>query len=166
MKLVTPLALLCALCCCAGAATATPEYPLEGPDIYDTKADGFALIDAALKQAKAENKNVLLDFGANWCPWCHRLHTLFTTDKSVAAVLAHDYVVVMIDVNMKHIPAKRNYDVNLKYDNPIHEGLPVLVVLDADGNKLVTQETGALEEGKGHDPKKVIAFLEKWAPKR
>ncbi len=153
-------ALLAALVLRAG-----PEYPDRGPDIYDSKADGSVLIDTALRQAAAEHKRVLLDFGANWCPWCHALHRLFTTDAEVRRRLAADYVVVMIDVNRRHGPA-RNAAVNEKYGNPIKEGLPVLVVLDAGGRQLVTQETGALEkggEGEAHDPAKVVAFLEKWA---
>lgn len=145
---------------------AAPEYPARGPDIYDPQADGFALINAALQQAKTENKRVLLDFGANWCPWCHRLHQIFTTDDAVRGKLGTSYVLVMIDVN-KRKGAARNAAVNDKYGNPIREGLPVLVVLDGEGRPLVTQETGAFERGgkvEADDPGKVLAFLEKWAP--
>ncbi|MGA2446704.1 MAG: thioredoxin family protein [Opitutaceae bacterium] len=145
---------------------AAPEYPDRGPDIYDPQADGFVLINAALQQARAENKRVLLDFGANWCPWCHLLHQLFTSDDSVRRKLAASYVVVMIDVNKRKGTA-RNAAVNEKYGNPIKAGLPVLVLLDADGRQLVTQETGAFEKSGGaeaDDPAKVLAFLEQWAP--
>jgi len=144
---------------------AEPEYPKQGPDIYDRAANGTDQIAAALAQARAEGKNVLLDFGANWCPWCRKLHGTFVSAPEVRDRLARDFVVVMIDVNMRH-GVNRNADVNTKYGNPIHEGLPVLVVLDADGKKLLTQETGALEEGDHHDPAKVAAFLTQWAPKR
>ena len=49
----------------------------------------------------------------------------------------------------------------------IRHGLPVLVVLDAAGRPLTTQDTGALEDGKtAHDPAKVLAFLRRWAPQR
>lgn len=147
------------------ALRAAPEYPKQGPDIYDPAASGAAQITAALEQAKTSGKHVLLDFGANWCPWCRKLHHTFQTAPEVRDRLARDYVLVYIDVNMRHGP-KRNADVNTRYGNPIHEGLPVLVVLDADGKQLVTQETGALEEGDHHDPKKVAAFLDRWAPKR
>jgi len=145
---------------------AAPEYPDRGPDIYDPQADGFVLINAALQQARAENKRVLLDFGANWCPWCHLLHQLFTSDDSVRRKLAASYVVVMIDVNKRKGTA-RNAAVNEKYGNPIKAGLPVLVLLDADGRQLVTQETGAFEKSgraETDDPAKVLAFLEQWAP--
>ena len=145
---------------------AAPEYPSRGPDIYDPQANGFVLINTALKQARAENKRVLLDFGANWCPWCHLLHQVFTADDSVRRKLAAGYVVVMIDVNKRKGPA-RNAAVNEKYGKPIKAGLPVLVVLDAGGQPLVTQETGAFEksgQAEADDPAKVLAFLEKWAP--
>ena len=145
---------------------AAPEYPSRGPDIYDPQADGFVLIDGALEQARTDNKRVLLDFGANWCPWCHLLHQVFTADDSVRRKLAAGYVVVMIDVNKRKGPA-RNAAVNEKYGNPIKAGLPVLVVLDAGGQPLVTQETGAFEKSgpvEADDPAKVLAFLEKWTP--
>lgn len=144
---------------------AEPEYPKMGPDLYDPKLDGSAQIVTALTEAKAGHKNVLLMFGANWCIWCRQLHHTLEADATVAKTLHENYVLVLVDVNMRH-GIKRNYDVNERYGNPIHEGLPVLVVLDAAGKQLVTQETGALEDGKeGHDPAKVLAFLEKWSPK-
>lgn len=148
------------------ALQAAPEYPKRGPDIYDTQADGTAAIAAAVAKAKAERKHVLLDLGANWCVWCHRLHHLFETDATVGAALREDYVLVLVDVNHRD-GKKRNDAVNEKYGDPVAQGLPVLLVLDGDGQLLVTQETGALENGgDGHDPAKVIAFLKKWAPKK
>jgi thiol:disulfide interchange protein len=157
MKWFTPvLALVLAV-----SLRAAPEYPAQGPDIYDPAANGTDQIAAALQQAKAEGKRVLLDFGANWCPWCRKLHHTFATAPEVRDRLAQNYVVVMIDVNMRH-GVKRNTDVNEKYGNPIHQGLPVLVVLDADGKQLITRETGALESGDHHDPAKVASFLDRW----
>jgi thioredoxin-related protein len=128
-----------------------------GLDIYDTQADGKILIAQALTVAKKEHKHILLQFGANWCPWCHRLRDLFQSNPAIRQKLTTEYVVVMIDVN-----EDRNSDVNLRYGKPTLRGLPVLVVLDAVGNHIFTQETGAFEKGDGHDPAKVLAFLNKW----
>ncbi|MBI4627023.1 MAG: hypothetical protein HY736_27845 [Verrucomicrobia bacterium] len=36
----------------------------------------------------------------------------------------------------------------------------------ATGKQLTTQETGALEDGDRHSPKKVLAFLDRWKPKK
>ncbi len=148
----------------AAVAFADPEYPKMGADIYDTHADGKEQISAALTKASQENKHVLLMFGANWCIWCHRLHATLEKNPEVARTLNANYELVLIDVNRKH-GTPRNADVDAQYGNPTKLGLPVLVVLDATGKQLTTQDTGALEDGKSaHDPEKVIAFLKKWAP--
>jgi thiol:disulfide interchange protein len=145
---------------CPAFGADTPNTPSR-PAIYDEKADGAKLIADALVTAKNQNKRVLVQFGANWCGWCHKLHKLFDTDPDIAARLKESYVVVLVDVNKQH-----NAEINKRYGNPTRFGLPVLVVLDADGKALTTQDTGKLEEGDHHDPKKVMAFLSQWAPPR
>ena len=129
--------------------------------LYDEKASGAQQIEKALAEAKRGKKNVLLQFGANWCGWCHKLHKLCGDDKAIAAELKKNFVVVLIDVDKKH-----NEDINQRYGNPTQKGLPVIVVLDRDGKPLFTQDTGKLEEGDHHDPAKVLAFLKQWAPKK
>lgn len=131
------------------------------PAIYNESLDGAAQISEALIIAKKENKRVLLQFGANWCGWCHKLHELFKKNAAIAAKLRTSYVVVLIDVNKGN-----NQATNSKYGNPTRNGLPVIVILDADGKQLTTQDTGALEEGANHDPQKVLKFLNEWAPKK
>ncbi len=144
------------------AATDHPGVAEESaarPKLYDTTADGFAQIDAALAEARPAGKRVLLQFGAEWCGWCHLLHRLFESDEQIAAALAANYVAVLIDVDGDH-----NDAVDAKYGTPTQHGLPVLVVLDADGTQLTTQDTAELEAGRAHDPAKVLAFLNEWAP--
>ena len=68
---------------------------------------------------------------------------------------------MLIDVNQGH-----NKEVDEKYGRPTRHGLPVIVILDADGKALTTQDTGKLEAGPKHDPAKVMAFLQAWAPPR
>ena len=161
MKFLAAFALLLAT-----VVAAEPEYPKMGPDLYDTQADGTAQIAAAVTKAKAGHKNVLVKLGANWCIWCRRLSHTFESDAAVAKALNDNFVLVLVDVNHRN-GKKRNDAVNDRFGNPMAQGLPVLVVLGADGKQLTTQETGALEDGKSaHDPAKVIAFLQKWAPTR
>jgi len=134
------------------------------PAIYDTKADGTKQIADALALAKREHKHVLLQFGANWCGWCHKLHKLFQTDKQIAAYLKSNFVLVLVDVD-KVDGKTHNADINERYGNPMRLGLPALVVLDASGKQLTTQDSGKLEQGDHHDPAKVMEFLKAWSPK-
>lgn len=161
-----PLRHLALLLATALALSAAPEYPSKGPDIYDPQADGEQDIARALQLAKTEQKHVLLQLGANWCIWCRRLHQTLAETPAIAAALRENYVVVAVDVNRRD-GKKRNVAVNERYGNPIQHGLPVLLVLDAEGRLLTTQETGSLENGgDGHDPEKILAFLRRWQPTR
>jgi hypothetical protein len=47
---------------------------------------------------------------------------------------------------------------------PQRFGFPVFVILNEDGKRLHTQNSGYLEEGKGHDRMKVLTFLQQWSP--
>jgi len=131
------------------------------PNIYDESLDGFKQIADALAVSQKQNKRILLQFGANWCGWCHLLHKLFVTDPAVSERLKADYVVVLIDVNKEH-----NQAVIAKYGDPTRFGLPVIVILDSAGKPLTTKNTAELEEGNHHNPAKVLAFLKEWAPKK
>jgi len=153
---------LIALLLFSAALRADPEYPAMGPDIYDIHADGAQQIDDALVQARAGHKRVLVDFGANWCIWCRRLHATMEGDPGVAAKLRDSFVVVMIDVNRHKGPA-RNPALIAKYGNPVRFGIPVLIVLDSDGRLLTTEDSGNLEEGDHHSPSKILAFLNQWS---
>ncbi len=128
------------------------------PNIYDESLDGTKQVADALALAKKENKRVLIQFGANWCGWCHKLHRLFDTDKEVSGELKANYLLILVDVNKGHNEAL------LKKYGADHLGLPSLVVLDSSGKHLTTQDTGQLEEGDHHSPAKVMAFLKQWAP--
>lgn len=50
-------------------------------------------------------------------------------------------------------PLARQYGADLK------QGFPYLTILDGAGKVVTHQETGALEAGQQHDPKKVLDFL-------
>jgi len=130
------------------------------PNIYDESLDGSKQIAEAQVIAKKDHKRILLQFGANWCGWCHKLHKLFGSDKAISAELKADYVVVLVDVNKDH-----NKDLLTKYRAQAL-GLPCIAILDLDGKHLTTKNTAELEEGDHHSPTKVLTFLKEWAPKK
>lgn len=158
-----PLAIAALALFAAAPAYASPEYPKMGPDIYDVHADGNAQIAAALDLAKAQNKRVILDFGANWCIWCRRLHAIFEEDPSVSKALGAGYVVVMVDVNTRN-GVKRDADVKARYVDPKERGIPYIVVLGPDGRRLATENTEDFGDDSAYDPAKVLAFVKAWAP--
>jgi len=135
-----------------------------GPDIYDTKADGEKLIADALVVAKRENKHVLAEFGANWCIWCRRLHAVLHNDPEVSPFFKQHYELVMIDVD--EVDGK-THNLNLieRYGDPTTNGIPGLVLLDADGKVLRVQDAGEFQHDDHYETAKLLEFLKQWAPK-
>ena len=135
-----------------------PDTPSR-PPIYNPNADAKTDIAAALSKAKRDNQRVLIMFGANWCGWCHKLHDLFKNDRKIARILLYEYQLVLVDTarRSKNMDLVARYGIDLK-----RSGVPILTVLDADGKVLINQETGPLESGSKHEPKKVTQFLARW----
>ena len=133
------------------------SQPETRPAIYDPAADMKSLLAAAVKTAGIENKNILLMFGGNWCPWCHRLHALFLADGQIKKILAERYIVLLVDVGEKPGEPLNRDLVDLYRIKDF--GYPALAILDKGGRLLCAQSTGVLEKDKGHDPVKVLAFL-------
>lgn len=159
---ILPLALFCFLAILIGVPSSLrADTNTNRPNIYDESANGNQQVADAVVTAQKEHKRILLQFGANWCGWCHKLHKLCETNPAVSEELKTDYVVAMIDVNGEH-----NHDLMAKYGAATGYGLPFLVVLDSDGTHLITKHSDDFEEGDHHNPQKVLEFLKEWAPKR
>jgi thiol:disulfide interchange protein len=156
--------LLALLSCVVPLAVAAPPQvpgplPKEGGvEKFDPSRDAAMDIRDAVALAHRTGKHVLLDVGGEWCVWCRRLDSLFVSHPDLENFRAAHYVTVKVNWSKEN----KNEEVLARY--PAVKGYPHLFVLDADGTLLHSQDTGALEKGKGHDPEKVMAFLKQWAP--
>lgn len=126
--------------------------------IYNPLADAEAELAAAVKQAQAENKHVLVQVGGNWCPWCVRLHDFMATDAQIDSLVQADYVRVLVNYSKEN----KNDDVMQLLQNPQRFGFPVLVVLNQEGTRLHTQDSWFLEKEKSYDKEKLMHFLKMW----
>lgn len=128
--------------------------------IYSDTANAHADIKQALATAAREHKNVLLDFGGNWCGDCQVLDIYFHQPPN-DTLLEKNFV--LVDINIGRFD--KNTDLAAKYGIPLKKGVPALAVLDSRGHLLYSQRNGEFEAMRSMDPQSVTAFLERWKPK-
>lgn len=138
------------------AATTPPAVPEGTPiaeDIANARAQKRAALfswqdfnPAALAEAKAAGKLVLLDCVATWCHWCHVMDDTTYTDPALGALIRDNVIAVRVDVDARP-------DVASRYEE---WGWPATVVFSPQGDELgkfrgyMTAETlrGILQEAK------------------
>jgi thioredoxin 1 len=132
-----------------------PAQP--NPQLYRADANAAQDIHRALATAAKQHKNVLLDFGGNWCIDCHVLENAFHQPR-IAPLLNSNYIVVHVDVGKY----EKNLDLAKKYHVNLEKGVPSLAVLDAQGK--VLYGTSDFERARMMSEDDVIQFLDKWKP--
>ena len=141
-------------------AVATPRAMPQSKPVYDEKADAAGDVQAAIREAGRQHKNVVLVFGANWCGDCHALDRQMHQPE-LAALIEKNFVVVKIDVGQ----FDKNLDLGAKYHVPLKHGIPALAVLDPQGKLLYAQDQGQFADARAMDYKAFKTFFEQWKPK-
>lgn len=141
-------------------ASATSSATAAVPSGYEADRNASADITAALATAARKHQEVLVDFGANWCPDCVALDSMFHTPQ-VESLLTSDYVAVPVDVGNWNL----NLDVAARYVNLQTSGIPALVVLAPTGKVITTTNDGSFSNARTMTPSDVAAFLSEWAPR-
>lgn len=91
-------------------------------------------IDAAVAKAKAEKKNVLVEFtGSDWCPPCMMMDKKVFSKKAFTDAAKKDFILVKIDIpnkdkelKKKNVKVMRKYRVN---------GVPTVLLFGSDGKE-------------------------------
>ena len=152
----------------ASAAPSTPaerkalHQPFTTPpaakkNLYPPISEAAPDIAKAEKEARAEGKRVLLDFGGDWCGDCQVLDIYFHQEPN-ASLLNKNFV--KVNVNIGHEDA--NVDVAHRYGVPL-QGVPALAVLSPEG-KLLTSQNKEFSDMRYMEPGSVTEFLNRWKP--
>ena len=140
------------------------SYSQEKPRPYNDNQILRADLDKAIVQAQKENKNILVQFGGNWCPWCIRFHALVHGTPKIDSMMKKNYIYLLLNVPREK--EKRDNSIFRQFEYPNRFGFPVFVILDKNGKRLNTQDSDAFEYPNpkipGYDTAKVVRFLSMW----
>ena len=124
---------------------------------YDSRANAFEQLDAAVAKAAADDKLLLLVSGGDWCKWCHYLAAFLERETSLDAALHEVFVVQKVYVGDENM--NKEFFARL----PAAAGAPHFWVLSRTGELLASQDTLPLEDGgMSYDRAKFSAFIEQW----
>jgi len=139
---------------------ASNTFSQEKKLIYVPSLNGMKQIDEAIIKSKKENKNVLIQVGGNWCPWCVKFNAFCTDVKQIDSIINKNYVLIHLNYSKEN----KNLEALERLEFPQRFGFPVLVVLNSKGQRIHTQDSGLLEKDKVYDTTKVVTFLNNWTP--
>ena len=128
--------------------------------VYDEKADAPKQVTATIVEATHSGKNIVLVFGANWCPDCLALDAQMHKPE-LAAIIAKNFLVVKVDVGRMD----KNLELARKYGVPLRRGIPAMAVLDPQGKLLYAQDQGQFADARHLSFESIQAFFEQWKPK-
>jgi len=126
--------------------------------LYNPAANATKDISELLKKAKERNKHLLIQAGGNWCGWCIEFNRFTTQDSQIDSMLKADYLIY----HLNYSPENKNTALMAKYGYPQRFGFPVFLILDGNGNRLHTQNSVYLEQGRTYSKQKVLEFLDQW----
>lgn len=110
----------------------------------------------AQSQSKSQNKKLILIFGADWCPDCRALDSIFS-DAEVRRVLDSNFILHKIDVGR----FDKNLEISDSFGSPIENGIPALVVLEPNGRVLTSTKGGEFSSASKMTKEQVLEYLYK-----
>ena len=130
--------------------------------LYNPNSDAAKDIATAIIKAKAQNKYVLIQAGGNWCSWCIEFARMVKTTPKIDSVINAGFVWYHLNWSKEN----ENKKIFKLYDYPQRFGFPSFIILNKKGERIHTQNSEYLEDGKkSYNPAKVQAFLEMWSPR-
>jgi hypothetical protein len=125
---------------------------------YDPKRDPKADLAQAMADAQKAHKRILVEVGGDWCIWCAYMDKFFADHPDLVALRDANYVSLKVNMSQEN----HNYGFLSQY--PRFHTYPHLLVLDADGKLLQSEDTDSLEKGQSYDEARFRDFLTQWKP--
>ena len=123
---------------------------------YDAPEAAHKAVEAAFEQARATNKRVLIDFGANWCPDCRMLSGVMQLGP-VQPWIKHSFVPVLVNVDHFNV----NMDIAQQYGVTI-KAIPAVLIVTPEGRLLNADGARELGNARAMSAQAVVDLIAAW----
>jgi thioredoxin-related protein len=116
----------------------TVTLPLQAEKGPEQELLNWQKYDAALKQAEAENRHILVNFTTKWCVYCKVMDTTTYVDTAVVRALNERFVLAKVDgesYDMVSLPKGDITEKGLTRKFGVR-GYPTTWLLEPDGSKI------------------------------
>ena len=128
---------------------------------YQPETHARESYEAALHTAQRDGKRLWIQIGEPGCPACQRLYWFIEAHAETAEWLHRHFIPLHVGISRENIPLFRAWD-----SPQLKHGVPVILVLDADGVVLTISPAGAFTASVGEFSEvKIMAFLRQWTAK-
>jgi len=138
MKLISTTLALAFTAILANVAVAAPASAALSESRVSDDTHWVADFDVAVKQAREEGKDLLIDFtGSDWCSWCIKLHDEVFSHEEFMSYATANYVLVALDYPRSDEAKARvpNPDRNRELASQYKvNGFPTVLLMTPDGD--------------------------------
>ena len=121
---------------------------------WTLQAPADEVYQKGLAELRNSGKLGFVEFGADWCVWCHHMDEFF--DQSSAAAIMHNYY-IRIPVDYERNEGAPELAQQL--GAPAGDGLPLWAVVDADGKPLANSNSPKGNIGFPGSPEEIAEFI-------
>ena len=126
--------------------------PAEMP--YDERADAATMVEIARNEALADEKFLMVTFGANWCLDCRRLHQ-YLNDELVTAYTRELFQFINVDVGKFN----KNRELAEYLGVSLTRGIPAAVFFNPEGKLIGATNEGQLEPSRYYSSAQILKFV-------
>lgn len=112
------------LCCAHPSVSAKEQPPLKQLITWNVWSSDI------FKQARLENKLILIDLTAEWCQWCKKMEHITYQDPKIVQMLHSNFITVRVDQDKNPIFASR-----YKLFGP-----PATIIYNARGTEIIKRK--------------------------
>lgn len=120
------------ICITISAISELPARQVEGEPLS---------LEQALSQAASENKKILVDVYAEWCPYCQRMHEEVYPSEEVLSAISSHFLLVKINVESEDLVNYQGTEMTeAEFARALqNENVPTTYFLNQEGAVIGTQ---------------------------